>query len=573
MNKFLIFASILGAAGAGAYLIQTTTPETAANQQSVAAYAPDDTVFYSGTVEPFDLRQGFGWMQGVDMSAQVEAMEAMINTSNNQPPALNVLGQLYVDYLKHASNFETLTKTFGIGDKLNAASYTVGAVPVLRYQADDPKAVETLVLNIEKRIGYSAAPKTIDNITYRGYPFGEGDAAGADYELIIGHHGDHVVFTINTPLADETDLHPALGAVKPSRSLAQTGTLNDIIDEYGFNASYVGLIDHTAIIQGLTSPEANNFGQSVKQLLALNNAGEVLSAFQSEGCRKDLTALAQGWPRTVSGYTELNDKKMVMVTTVESNLTQTMTALQKLRGAIPASYRQQPAMFAMALGLNLDELPAFLNKAWADFVGQQYQCPLLVDAQNQLKQNNPAMLSMATAMVQSVKGVAVALLDMQFAEGPSGPMPDPQKTSVALTITADNPQSLLMMAATFVPELGGLQLEDNGKPQTLAIPGSPVPINIAMQGQQLTLFTGAGADAYLPKNAQSAANVEQGFLYFGIDYSKYFGLMEQALKMAPLAAQEHDIKTLESLKGLAMNVAMTTDFSDKGIVFEVIGQK
>lgn len=312
-------------------------------------------------------------------------------------------------------------------------------------------------------------------------------------------------------------------------------------------------------MKGLTTPEGNEFGRMLGALLSTVSAQEVpdqanggaeqtpaahnkpvtknpLAPIQTTTCRTELLTIIQTWPRTVFGYTELDLKKkpikMAARMVVENTNAAFMQKLQQLRGFIPAHVRKidsRPAL-GFGFGFNIDELTPVVSQMFTEFTQKDYQCQFLAEMKQGLVNSNPVLaLGMMAGMAAGVHGISATVLDIDASMNleQKGTTSDIHSLDAIITISAKEPQRLLLMAANFQQGMPPIQLPDDGTPIDFPIPlptsdlGS---VKLALKGNHIVAYIGGKAEQI----AQTMANnplAATGMFALNMDLGKYMKLV------------------------------------------------
>jgi hypothetical protein len=383
----------------------------------------------------------------------------------------------------------------GLSPQSRMAVYGLGLVPVLRWELADVEAFRAFVARMEQTSGQVLAAGSVGEQPYWRLPIPD-----APLEGIAAVVGSHLVLTVAPTTAEPAALEALLGLRAPDPSVLDTDTPAALADTFGYHPSFVGFFDSGRFVTALTSaptPLEQSF------LAALDTS----KPEYSEVCREELKQLALAWPRASVGYTALDASHMGMRAVLETS-PEIATDLMTLRAPMPAlDAVGAGTLFNFGMSLNLDALPALVNKRTAAMASAPYACESLAwlntgAASARTGINNPALYAAAPVF----RGFHAILETLEL-----GPDMEPDALAGALVIGSANPQSLLAMAAMAVPQVSTLDLKPDGsvKPLDLdAVPNLPVrvPAWISMTPQMLGLGFGAGADARLPDYMQSDAD-------------------------------------------------------------------
>lgn len=539
-------------------------------ESAVMAYVPDDTLFFIGNLEAYDMTELLSWAIKMEPHMANEQLESLPELPANAAAGQKFVYEFYNNYTLAAyTDVLGFYNTLGVDPaNMDTAFYSVQAIPVMRFNLDSEDAFEKFILNIEKNIGYTAPKEKKQNISFRRYAMNDG-AADKVLELIVAQHEQQAVFTVNTPLNDDEDLYPALGVSKPAKTFAERGA--KLAEEIQAEPVTFIYFDTLSLIKGMTNPTANRFGAMLEQFMQLAGDNQTgMSAIQTPACHKEFTEMVSRWPYFSGGYTKVGEKsaeyKMLFKMT-ESNF---IEALKKLTGSIPKFYQQNQLPMYAALGLNVAEVPAFVAQLKADWGSRSYECEPLAGMQQSIRQMDTTPLAGA-AMAQGLKGIgfgATKIGDIQAIQRGAF-----DQISAVMTLVADDPASLIAMAGSFFPPIQQLGLTDDGVVKEMAIPMVPVPLKVAMKTPQITLFAGEEGADYV--NATEQHN--DRLLEFGMDYKYLFELVGQNIKktMPPGDAEAEKMHRQMENFSKAMNfyASFFMGVEDNGLVMQINAKK
>lgn len=548
-------------------------PQEPPKPASMLTLVPDDTVFFSGGLEPVPLQEWLQWTAAHFKMSKEMLMLKIREEAKTDGQRMAV--QLWEGCLATVISPDTQFASWGFDETPLLASYAVGLSPVLlRISLKDVQQFNKKIAELEEKAKVKAQPETLGTAAYRRYPLNEKEPFAS---LIIGVDGKDAVFLLDIGVDSEQTLGLALGQSKPEKSLAQGGRLASLQAKYKLHSPFLGYIDHQQLITGLTTKDGNRMAKMV-QLLApqLKDAGKQLSELQTEGCRNDLQVIAANWPQTVGGYTALDLKatpaRIDFIMTVESNDKPLLEGLKSLRGFVPeyGGAAFAPAASSFAIGLSVENLGPFLMKQWTEITQKQYNCSFLKEMQTALKAKNPAAVSMATGMAAGVRGLSFSLLSlaMEKKEGAAPPMP--KDLDAVISLSAKNPGALAQTVSAMVPQLAALQIPADGTPVKLPLP-MPLPFTpmAAVNGSHLTVYAGAKAAQIAKEMGTTPLESSQGFMAAAIDYGKYYGLIGDVIASASAGKKEGQeaqvLSFFEVMKNAEVRVQMKTDCTDRGI--------
>lgn len=566
MKKALIATAVI-AAGVTAYLYQqdsTSSNHAQVPQVSELAYVPADTLFFAGQLTRFPVKQYLTYFSPSypdDLSAELE-----LELGQSKEPAARFIASLSRQYAQAVASPDQFVETFGLAEQMKGLFYMVGLLPVLRYEIAQPDALWKMLEKAEQESGLVAKKEQLKGVDVTKYTLvAENDA---ELELVVSVNNGWATITANTNFNQPADLLQALAIEKPVQSLAQTDTLQTMTTQHQFDAKYLGFVNHVALINGLTGKDDNQFSQMLNQLGG-NDIDVEMAELRTEACQNDFADIANHWPRTAFGTqkmvitdesVELNAKMVI-----ESNST-VLKALASMRGFLPDfTTSAQNKIASIAFGIDAAKLSPAVTSIWTDFTEATYQCEPLVSAQQQIKQTNPMMLTMATSMATGVKGVSLSLLDFALSEQQGQPNID--KLDGIVTISAANPVALFNSVKSFYPPLMDVKLPADGSSikleQYIDLPLQlSQSLELAVKGEHLVLYRGQQAQTLADSLTNQALDTN-GFSNLAVDYQAFFNPVFQFLE----TTGETIPPELEMLKEANMQLYFNTDFSTKGIEF------
>ncbi|MCR4534753.1 hypothetical protein OCF84_16095 [Shewanella xiamenensis] len=566
MKKIVIAAAII-AAGAGAYWYTQHGSSSSASANPLLDYIPADTPVFTGQLKPFPLKN---YLQSISSNYQQYSTDSLAQLGDLDSPMAKFFVSIYKQYMDGMKDPTALLKTFGLPNEIKPYFYTLGVVPVLKTDINQIDAFWAVLDKAEQESGYTHEKRTLAGIDYRAYSFAEeGSTDKAD--LLFAHKDGILTVTFSASSIEPEVLEMALGLKKPAQSLAASGMLQEIIKTHGFMDDSISFINHVEIVKAITSQDGNMLAKQLTKFLAEEGQGEdPLAQIRTPECRTELTAIAANWPRTVGGLTAFTstekESHMAASFVIESKNQAILTALQKMRGFIPAHLADiNSTIFSMGLGIDVNEVAPSLTAIWDDLQKPQLTCAPLAELQAELSQQSPAMLGMFTGMANGVKGLSVSLLDYKMSS--QDQEPKLESLDALISLTADNPSMLFNMVKPFAPMLAELQVADNGEPTDLSpLLMLPPELNIkpmlAIKGQHLVVYSGDKGLALANKLASEKPSAN-GLYSMSADYGKMFTPVLTLLEMTGEPVPEE----LQALKDYNMRVQMSFDVNKQGLVF------
>lgn len=566
MNTKLL-AGCAVAVAAGAIIYTQTDSSTASLELAQLDYVPADTALFYGQLKPFPYSKYFNLipdqMKGADDFTPLIENLAASNDNNAQ-----FLASLLDQYQTSLASYETLKAAWGFADDYKALAYTIGLMPVLRYQLEDETALFNTINSSADKAGINFTTQTIEGVDYNTYPLVlENDIT---LNLIVSVKDNWATITFDTKLNTIKDLRLALAIDKPTKSLTQTAKLENYIANYSFDGHSIAYIDHVEIANAITARTPSRLGEMLDELLKELGDPNALEVARTPQCQNDITNLVSYWPASVTGSTYIqvtnSDAHFTADAIFQSTATDIIKTLKSVRGFVPEhTTKLDGQMLSFAYGADISKIPPLLNILSSTFKKAEFECAPLVALQQQTQDSNLAALSMMTAMANGIQGVSVSIQDLAL-EADANQLPQLKALDALITLSATDPDNLLFTAKGFLPALAELEIPENGDAIIVnaAIP-YPLPagldIRLAKKGKHIVLFTGEKSAAIA--NTLSEQELEKnGFLTSAVDLSSLMTPVIEVFKMTGQVIPEE----LEQLKNQTMSVYFATDIKDEGIV-------
>lgn len=562
----VIIAGAVVAAGAVGYILTQQDGGITATSKSPLAYVPADTVFFSGQLEPFPLKNYLQSTSSLQAKAPKELLDALDDETD---PKNRFFSSLIKAYFESAGSPAEFQKTFGLPDELRMYVYAVGFIPVIRYEVTDEKGLWAALDKAELDSGFKHELRTSGELQYRAYTL-ENNEKGEKFELLVAFEDGWATWTINTHVNDAKTIDIALAQAEPVQSLEQAGTIEQIATQHGFIKSYISYIDHQQLVKAFTTENGNTLATMLTKAMTAGGDPDGLADVRNPECQSEMAAIAANWPRTVIGARDADDIQitpqrsfMRVSTVVESKNKVVMDALASLQGYIP-SYLNDAQVFGLGVGLDANKLGTGLSSIWSNMLEPSYKCAPLAEMQAGVQQANPAALAMFTGMAQGVKGVGAAIQD--FSLKTEGFAPELESLQGIVSLSAENPKVLFDMAKSFAPPLAAIQLPEDGSAVDLStmIPMPPevnVKPMLALKGQHLVIFAGESGQA-LADTLGSEQISGNGLLNFSMDYKK---MLTPLLPVMEMAADPELTEQMETLKNMDMKVKLDLNLQPQGI--------
>ena len=547
------------------------------------SYVPEDTILFAGGLETYTVS---------DMAAMMRGQESMMATlsdddtkelfsDEDMPHAAKMLMAIMLEFNTNAKEPEKLAERIGLASEIDNAFYSIGMLPVYRLKISNIENFNTFVGSLEKKHAIQGVEKNYKGVSYRSYSFdAENTTKSSEISFIIAINDNYAIFSVEAPLEHERYLPLVLGIDKPEKPISDSSLLSDISTQHQLHPAYLGFFNHVDLVKAITNSSNSDFGKMFNYLVDKEMEQEKSDDFvliRTPACQKELVDIAQNWPRTIMGYTDVSlDSLPIQMTSrllFESSNKDTIEQLRSLRGFIPAvlSNSDTRALFGIALGLNVDALLPFIAKTTADLTATPYSCEPLKEMQMAVSENqqNPE-LAIASAMAAGIKGLSLSLLNIDIAANDTGGQPDVKSVDALITISADDPSGLLTKALSMAPPpFNTLQIPADGQAVDIPMP-MPVPPElqpkIAIKGNHVVAYV--GADGEKAANQLSKEPLTgNGVFAFGLDYEKSLSAITPTLttieKMDPDSAA-----ALQAMSTFTGDLKMLFDMSEHGPVFD-----
>jgi hypothetical protein len=564
MRKTIIAIIILFAIGGGAYLYVASGAGGGGN---FAAAVPANTLVYAtgSSKKQFAELQKFSAEQTINGN-----MKHLRKAGAKFGEAGRFLAGVYRRY----SNLIAKGKPIpGAGSEPRFTFYMIGVVPVLRVNVTDAKAFKQF-LNKAAALGDAHAKQgTFKKVQYRAYAI-KVDKKPKRSTLLVAVRPHYAVFTFDIPKFEKATLPLALGLAKPAKSLAQSHLLDGIVGKNGFSRDDISFINHKAIVGALTGAAGSLAAKMVAEL----DTQHKLADLRTPGCQADMEAIAKVWPMTVIGVQSVKNSNGSVVARerVVSELTDSsiVDQLVKLRGHIPEGLVKgsKKPMASLALGVNLSKLGPVLASLQKRFLEANFRCQWLVNAQQKIKENNPAAKSVLAAMLAGVKGISLSVFDYSPKQGGHGVA---SGLDALVAISTKNPKNLVQLVKNAKPKMfAGLNVPSDGSAAPV-FPAKPGLVKVMIAGKHLVLFKGqqAGKAARDLKNDALSAN---GIMFFRVDYGEVAPLFAHfAARRAKKKGKSNpaDIKkmkkSMERLRQLNLRFNSLLDFDKQGVTVDL----
>ena len=395
--------------------------------------------------------------------------------------------------------------------------YGNGLLPVLRMTLSDSKLFDDAMARIEARSGEQLPVAEVDGTPYR-YVEDE------EVRAIIATIGNELVLTVAPNSLDDDALGRLLGMTLPSESIADSGELRDIANEYGYLHEYVGLVDTVRLADTfIAEPEGLD-------ALLLDMMGYDAGAL-SDACKAEFRSIAAIAPRVVAGYEEVSAGKISSTTVVELR-NDIAAEFSGFAAPVPGLGRIYDGLFSFGVSLNVKAIRSFFDEQVAALRKNPWECEHLADAQNGIfAASEQALAQPVPPVLYDFHGFLAVVEDMQGFDFDRKQPPESLDASFLLAI--DNAQGLLAMGQAMIPQLAEMTIEPDGKAHRFDLPEADTGAEsawIALTESAIALSVGEDAETVLPALLDAEGAVPPPFMSMGLDGERYYALLAEAMR-------------------------------------------
>ena len=464
---------------------------------------PADTFFFAGGTEPipaelvastlssFDtLLEWEEEINSLDSSLETTADDA-VEAAKDEPEALI---DLLVEEMGGELNADGLEK-IGLSASPRVAAYSVGTVPVVRFELSDEEKFLAFVDRLEKTLGQQSTNLSHQKTSYRRY-----SEAGRSSHLLLRTTANEAVIAVAEEGVFELFLPYFTGAKKPKVSLADDNEFLRTVETNGFErfgAGYVDLEQIVAYATGTETPEG-----ITKAILDRSD----FEMKQSEACKAETLRLVRMMPKLVGGFRHY-DKNTIDVAfgaELEESIARELSKTVVGAPGHDTAFAQK-SLIEIGLGIDVGQLIEFAAGQARKVRAKQFQCEEFAD----INQGAGMLMGVTGSVPQAVRKLAGfnllirnVLLEWRADDSKNGTLVFIPRILGALR--TEQPEALMYLVRSQVPETKGLQPKPDGKPVAIPTPSD------AYEGiiEPILLMTERGlAVSVGPKMAEEARGV------------------------------------------------------------------
>ena len=511
----------LGVAACGK---STEEPESASpftDNSGLLRYVPADTPYVFGTVAPppdefMDAMEPKldRLLAAYSEVLRVAVSEAQAAEAGDSEEAEQIVG--VVDELRALLSLEALREA-GVTRDSTVMLYGNGLLPVLRVTLSDATLFDDALSRIEAKAGEQLPVAEVDGNPYR-YIEDEG------VRVVIATIGNEFVLTVAPESLDDAALARLLGLTLPAQSIAESGQLRDIANEYGYLHEYVGLIDTVRL--------ADTFIDEPEGLDALLlDVMDYDAGTLDDVCKAELRSLAEIAPRVVTGYEEVSPEMIRSATVVELR-DDIAGEFAGFVATVPGLGRIYDGLFSLGMSLNAEAIRAFFDTHVAALRQDPWECEHLADFQDGLfAASEQALAQPVPPVLYDFHGFLAVVEDVQgFDLGRKQP---PESIDASFLLAIDNAQGLLAMGQAMIPQLAELTIEPDGKAHRFELPeaGSGVESAwVALTDSAIAVSVSENGESVLPTLLQAEGATPPPFMSMGLDGARYYTLLGEAMR-------------------------------------------
>ena len=481
----------------------------------VLAYVPADTPYVFASPEPLpedvldkveaNADSVYGAYETV-IRETVKTMDAEDSGDDEEARAIismvgELLGLMRSDELSAA----------GVPRSPQLALYGVGMLPVVRMELNDSSKFDSKITEI------------IENADLE---LNDGEVAGEAYQyvgedavrFVMATIDDFAVAAIVPSELSEDQLANVLGVNPPAESIADSGALRALAEQYDFGPYLLGFFD----MERLGSVFLDTATGVNAELLGMMDYDP---GTLSDVCRAEIREFTQIMPRIATGYKSVSTSQLDSNTIFEMR-DDLATAMTALTAPVPGLGTDHGGLGSFGMSIDLLAAREFYEARLAALEADPFECEYFAEMQAGFMQGGAALNQPLPPIVYGFKGF-VGIIDNIDGFDIANQRP-PEEIEARVLIANDNAAGLLAMGSMFSPELASLNLEPNGEPVTLNVPPFTDGVDaawVAMTGDALGLSVGEGSEVGLKALLESDTVTPAPFMSMSLDGARYYKMM------------------------------------------------
>jgi len=353
----------------------------------------------------------------------------------------------------------------GLHDNPYYAFHSVNLLPFVQLELTDGEAFAEFIGRFEASMDEPLPRRDIDGseVIWMELESGFGVAL---------HHNDDFVSAALIP-DDATLLARVAGQYDP----AQPYSIDDFSEfngALGFTANGSGYLDWRLVLDEVLSEDG--------LLAQMDEDGELAAVREDPACVSEFQALADHFPRTVFGYTRINESTADML--VRQEMSESLASgLMPIAGAPVNVDRELNGLVNFGLAIDLVAAREFARGLVDGWIANPPQCEAFSEIASDAPTWKESLARPIPPVVTNIHGLFLELNSLEVEDMlPTG--------GGVLSLYMNNPQFLVGMAQMFAPAVAELQLEPGSEPQQ--VPPGTIPQLDAL-GQQVWIAMGEAA--------------------------------------------------------------------------------
>ena len=513
----------------------------------VLAYVPADTPYVFASPEPLpedvlekveaNADSVYGAYETV-IRETVKTMEAENGDDEEARAVITMIGEI-MSLMRSDER-----RAAGVPRSPQLALYGVGMLPVVRIELNDSDKFDEKITEI---IGKTDLELNDAEVAGEAYRYVGDDAV----RFAIATIDDFAVAAIVPSELSDDQLANVLGVNEPAESIADTGALEALAEQYGFGPYLLGFFD----MERLGSVFLDTATGVNAELLSMMDYDP---ATLSDVCRDEIREFTQIVPRLASGYKSVSTQRLESNTIFEIR-DDLASGLMSLTAPVPGLGTDHGGLGSFGMSIDLLAAREFYEARLAALEADPFQCEYFAELQAGFAQGGAALNQPLPPIVYGFKGF-VAIIDNIDGFDIANQRP-PEEIEARILIANDNAAGLLAMGSMFSPELASLNLEPNGDPVALNVPPFTDSLDaawVAMTGDALGLAVGEGTDAGLKSLLESDIVSPSPFMSMSLDGARYYQMMSDIVgETGPLPGPDGSTAEVSPEMQRAMTQVMT----------------
>lgn len=492
--------------------------------RGLGEYVPADTVLYAGgRATPAVLAQLDYLYAQPDLEFDAETIAQEIEAGSGYAPLQRFGAGVVRNLFSPGSDMADVYARLGLSMSGNQELFLDGLVPVLHIVAEENERFVEFWTMQARSAGLPVSEKSIagqDYVSIQLTPPQETE----QIDLVVTKRGDTAVLSFTTPFDSSGELAQRLRIATPAESLKSSGALASLKQRYSFTNDFNLILDIQRLAEGFLNTQSSRMATDIEALSALLQEPSPADSL-TQVCREEYARIASWTPRVIGGYTSVETEPELRVASrsvVEIKTGETLQKLNLLNGHVPQHVADFDAqLLGFGLGLDMDQLLPVTIQLWNQFTQATFACAEIRQVQQEMLQNNPALMGLVTGMAQGVKGVGVSLYDLEFGTA----LAPIKQLDLLFSVATQNPALLASLAAgSPAAAYGQIPLDGSSATVDLGEIQPGLTADVAINGPYITLSTGAQA-SQAAKNLASEGLAPNGLMQMSLNYPAFGDLV------------------------------------------------